>query len=396
MNIKIFEDQTGNELFPVRSFSTDTNIVKFFDNKIDLYVTKEDLEKDFLDISCYALIRKGQERPIGCYILGGNKYEDNVFTSFKNDAINALNNIGFKLHSDSAENDNAIFDGLEKFDLNVTSKENTDKILEALDSKEKLSYNAGDITDIAVFCRQMLKTIKTIKIAISTGKTNLGDINILRSKTGHERWSPTKETKDIFDKIIINKRRKSEDENNKRIEEDKKQKGGAGDNKIVEGKKLINDGLTIKRNAGIDTDEDVKRIYTDISGHPLPEKSGGIGGTGLFVISIAMLVFGIVIGMVIIPSILHKTVSSDVVVTPVSTVDAPVTTAPIVINTPVQTESLPTDNNTTEKLPTDNNTTENKTKALMEATKNDATTISSTNGTGTTGNPSTNVTANNT
>ncbi len=140
--------------------------------------------------------------------------------------------------------------------------------------------------------------------------------------------------------------------------------------------------MTIKRNAGIDTEEDVKRIYTYFSGHPLPEKSGGIGSTGLFFVSLAMIVFGIVIGIVIIPGILHKNESSDIVVTPMPTVNIPIQTVPIVIDTPVQNESSPTDNNTTD--------IENKTKALMDAAKNNATTTSSVNDTG---NPLTNATA---
>ena len=206
MRIRIFEDQTGFELFPDKSFSKNNNIVRFFDNNIDLYATKGDPEKDFLVISCYALIQKGQERAIGCYILGGDKYADNIFTNFKNDANNTLKKIGYSLHSDNIEN--AIFNGLEKFDLDAPTKENTDKIFEALESKEKLNYNAGDITEIAVFCRKILKTVEKINIAISTDKTSVGNINILRSKNDHERLIPTVETYDIFNKIVINKRQK--------------------------------------------------------------------------------------------------------------------------------------------------------------------------------------------
>ena len=59
VNIKIFEDQTGFQLFPEKSYNKDTTIVKFFDNKIDLYMTKGESGEDFLIISCYVLVHKG-------------------------------------------------------------------------------------------------------------------------------------------------------------------------------------------------------------------------------------------------------------------------------------------------------------------------------------------------
>lgn len=294
MKIKIFEDQTGFALFPEKSFDKNATIVKFFDNKIDLYVSKGDLEEDLSIINCYVLVYKGQERPIGCYIVGSDKYSDNIFTTFKNDAINALNKIGFKPHHDNVEN--AIFESLEKFDSNISSKINIDEISEALESNEKLSYNAGDITEIAVFCRQLLKTIEKIRITVSTGQTNLGNINVLRNKTYQERLAPTTETKEIFNRRRNSMRKKKEDENNKKRDEEKRNKGNSGDSNISEGTKLIKDGLSTKRGAGYDTEEDIKRVYTELSGKPLPEKSEGMGTGTIILMSIALLMLGMIIG----------------------------------------------------------------------------------------------------
>lgn len=298
VNIKIFEDQTGFQLFPEKSYNKDTTIVKFFDNKIDLYMTKGESGEDFLIISCYVLVHKGQERPIGCYILGSGIYSDNIFTIFKNSANEALKSIGFKPQYDQDEN--AIFDGLEKFDY-ISSKIEIDEILQAILSGEKLSFNAGNILDISAFCRQILKNTKKIKIAISTGKTNFGDINILRNKIYQERLSPTNESKEIFNRRRNSINQKLEYENKKMIEEDKIKKGSIGDSQIVEGIKLIKEGLTTKRMAGYEIDQDIKKIIGEINEKPLPEKSGGIGKN--IIVITGILILGIIIGMAILPHI---------------------------------------------------------------------------------------------
>ncbi len=382
MNIKIFEDQTGFALFPEKSFNKNSDIVRLFDNKIDLYVSKED---NNLEISCYVLVYKGHERPIGCYIIGSNKHVDNIFTSFKKEANEALNNIGFKPQSDNVEN--AIFDGLEKFDSNISSKIDIDEISKALESREKLSYNAGDVTEIAVFFRQLLKTIENIKITVSTGTTNFGDINVLRNKTYQERLSPTTETKDIFDRRRNSIRRKKEDEENKKRDEEKIKKRDLARDNVGEGIKLIKDGLSIKRSAGYDTEEDNKSIYSEISGKPFPEKSRGIGTGAATLMAIATLMFGLIVGGVVMNYYLTNIKEQQMPVpTPVQTpVDTPVSTPEI---TPVTTELNASENNS--------NMTDiaNKTNALMNATKNNTTSISINDGNNTTsGSPLTDITA---
>lgn len=363
MNIKIFEDQTGFALFPEKSFNKDADIVRLFDNKIDLYVRKED---NNLEISCYVLISKGQERAIGCYIIGNNKHIDGIFTDFKKNANEALKSIGFSPQSDNVEN--AIFDGLEKFDSTISSKINIDEISKALDANEKLSYNAGDVTEIAVFSRQLLKNIEKIKITISTGQTNLGDINVLRNKTYQERLSPTNDTKDIFDRRRNSIRRKKEDEENKKRDEEKRKKGDSGDNNINEGKKLIIDGLSTKRGAGYDTEEDIKRVYTEISGKPLPEKSGGIGTGAAALMAISFLMLGLIVGGIVMQYYLTNNKEQHVPVpTPVPTSE--IITISTTENIPVQNENV---DNTTSNSSMDNNTDiANKTNETMNKMTND-------------------------
>jgi len=360
MKIKIFEDQTGFALFPEKSFDKNATIVKFFDNKIDLYVSKGDLEEDLSIINCYVLVYKGQERPIGCYIVGSDKYSDNIFTTFKNDAISALNKIGFKPHHDNVEN--AVFESLEKFDSNISSKIDIDEISKALESNEKLSYNAGDITEIAVFCRQLLKTIEKIRITVSTGQTNLGDINVLRNKTYHERLAPTTETKEIFDRRRNSIRKKKEDEENKKRDEEKRNKGNSGDSNISEGTRLIKDGLSTKRSAGYDTEEDIKRVYTEISGKPLPEKSEGMGTGATALMSIAFLMLGLIVGGIVMQYYITEIKAPEAQTsTPAPTPVVTIVKTPVI--TPVTTEAVNNSNMTD---------VENQTNALMNATKNNA------------------------
>ena len=127
MDIKIFEDQTGLMMFPEKSLdkmsSKNMDIVKLFDNKIDLRISNIE---DFLEVTCYLLVRRGQERAIGCYIVGRDKYTDRIFGNFKKDANGALKNIGFEHHYDSTEN--VVFDHMEKFDMDGQSHKDIDLI----------------------------------------------------------------------------------------------------------------------------------------------------------------------------------------------------------------------------------------------------------------------------
>ena len=134
MDIRIFEDQTGFMMFPERSSNKDMNMVRLFDNKIDLYIKKME---NSLSIICYILAQRGHERPIGCYVIGDDNYTDDIFAIFKNGANNALENIGFKPDHDNIEN--AIFNNIEKFGIYGT-REDTGIVIEALRHNEFLNY----------------------------------------------------------------------------------------------------------------------------------------------------------------------------------------------------------------------------------------------------------------
>lgn len=270
MDIKIFEDQTGLMMFPEKSLdkmsSKNMDIVKLFDNKIDLRISNIE---DFLEVTCYLLVRRGQERAIGCYIVGRDKYTDRIFGNFKKDANSALKNIGFEHHYDSTEN--VVFDHMEKFDMDGQSHKDIDLIVEAKNSGEHANYKGGDVGEIAVFCRQILKRISSVDIVISTVESNLGNVNITRSKIHGELLSPTVQGKQILDRQI----RKAEQmrteeqrlvEENRKLEEEKvKQKEReVVDLNIEKGTALVKEGLDIKRKAGY-SDHEIDSYLTIVN-----------------------------------------------------------------------------------------------------------------------------------
>jgi hypothetical protein len=266
MDIKIFEDQTGRMMFPEKRLdktsSKNMNVVRLFDNKIDLYITSR---KDGLEIICYLLVQRYQERAIGCYIIGNGQYADNTFTNFKNGANNTLKNMGLEHHYDDMEN--MVFDHIEEFDIDGKSHADIELIAEARDSGERVGYKAGDIGEIAILCRQILKRIDDIEIVISTVESNLGHVNILRSNTYEERLFPTNQGKQVLDrqrkKVAqrhIEEKRKLEEKSRleeyekRKLAEDEKRKLSEKivDNSLEKGILLIEEGLDIKRKVGYD------------------------------------------------------------------------------------------------------------------------------------------------
>lgn len=305
-SVQIYEDQTGFMMFPEKSLKKDINIVKLFDNKVDLYLKKIEKE-DVLTIICYALVAKGQERAIGCYIIGECKYTDNMFANFKDVASNTLKKMGFELHPDKGENE--IFNNIEKFDSlgGYSSNEDIYTIMKVLESNEYLNYKSGNIGEIIAFCRQILNKINNVKMAISTEDTNLGDINISRNVTYEERLVPTSEGKKILEmqkakiaqKLADEEIRKAT-EKKKLEDENKRKEGEVGENKINEGMVLIKDGLLTIRKAGyndLEIECEIKRINSTIMGRPLPEKiqmnednDDKGGGSRIWVLTLATIV----------------------------------------------------------------------------------------------------------
>jgi hypothetical protein len=273
MDIKIFEDQTGLMMFPEKGLgktsSRNGDIVKLFDNKIDLRIINGE---DLLEITCYLLVHRGQERAIGCYITGKDKYTDRTFENFKKDANDALKSIGFEHNHDNEEN--VVFDHMEKFDIDGQYHKDIDLIVEARNSGEHVGYKGGNIGEIAVLCRQILKRIGNIDIVISTVESNLGHVNVIRSNVYNEQLSPTVQGKQVLDRQIKKAEQRRIEENRKleeqrRAEEQRKLKENEDrikeeeeknkqryreivDRNIDKGITLIEEGLDIKRRAGYD------------------------------------------------------------------------------------------------------------------------------------------------
>lgn len=329
MDIEIFEDQTGLKIFPERRSEKDREIVRFFDNKIELFVKRTGNK---LEIVCYILAHKGFSRDLGYYIIYKDDYADNSFTNFKNEARKILQKLEFLLSPDSTET--IIFNNIEKFDSYERYREDISAIINSLNAYASLEYRSGNIIQIAIFCRELLRDINNIKIAISSETSKLGNVNILINKKYDEPLTPTDNTIAILNdnrrKIVDNKRR---------------EEAGQGKNKLVEGFVLIRDGVNIIKNAGYDPTETVISETNKIIGKTLidktkyeidteEEKDKGRTGTGIYVIiGIMLFMLGMIAGAYILEPYLYKNYPEHSSIAPVPT---PVATPPIgVSETPV-------------------------------------------------------------
>lgn len=283
MKIEIYEDQTGLMMFPEKRTDRNTTIVKFFDNKIDLCITKKGNE---IEIICYLLIYRGSGRAIGCYIIGRDEYSKNLFSDFKKDADTSLQSIGFNWHTNNEEN--VMFNEIKKIDENNELYMNMKLIVLSHELGNKINFNGGSIDKIANLCDQLLKNIDNIRISISTVNSNIGNINIIRNKILNDQLNLTDQGKEVIERQRerVKKQKldekKKEEENRKKIEELQKQlkeeknkkkkieetiyESNTLDKQIEKGIKLIDDGLEIKRKLGytnshIDSDT---RLINDI------------------------------------------------------------------------------------------------------------------------------------
>lgn len=255
MNVKIYEEQTGLMIFPViqgKEPDKDESVINLFNNGIDLYVEKKAKE---LRISCHVFAQKSPEENKGYYIKSLSKYEDDSFAEFKKESNKVLRTMGLQHTVDDVNN--VTFDNIEKLDLDIYFHEDTEIIENILASGEYLEYKAGNIDEITIFCKDILKKINSSKIAISSKENTLGDINILKTQRQEESLRPNERTRQLLDKHkkdLIEKKRK-EDEN--RAKE-----------KINNGVDLIKDGLTILRSTGYEPKEistEIDKVYDEIS-----------------------------------------------------------------------------------------------------------------------------------
>lgn len=255
MNVKIYEEQTGLIIFPIvpgKEPDKDESIINFFNNGVDLYVEKKAKE---LRISCHVVVKSDQDKNKGYYIKSISKFEDDSFTEFKKESNKTLRALGFQ--HDIDDMNNMMLDNIEKLDIDIYCHEDTEIIAHVLESGEYLEYKAGNIDEITIFCKDILRKIVNSKIAISSRENTLGDINIFRTRKHEEPLLSNARTRQVLDKLrtdLIEKKRQ-EDENLARY-------------KINDGTNLIKEGLTILRSTGYepkDISKEIDSIYSEIS-----------------------------------------------------------------------------------------------------------------------------------
>lgn len=337
MNIRIYEDQTGLMVFPDNRSLKDDNIVKLFHNKVDLSIKKTG---NNLEIYCYMLAHKGLARDLGYYIIYTNIYSDTIFTNLKKDTDKILRDLKFQISSNTSEN--TVFNNIEKFDpipgskLEYAHGHNTDAIKNAVGEGRRLEYIAGNINEISIFCRDVLKNINNVEIYITSGENKLGNINI--SRKSHERlFYPSEETKSILN-YYENKLKSNKDKDEEKLGKEKIAEGFSGP---------IKDGINIFKNIGHDpTDSiidemnkviDVNKIYNNLENKRNLKREDKTEKEGLGIISkificFAILIVGIVIGMIGKPYLeadLFKYIEGSTTPT--------ITTSPTTIPTPTAT-----------------------------------------------------------
>lgn len=255
MNVKIYEERTGQMIFPVipgKEPEKDEDTIDLFNNHIDLYIEKK---AKTIRITCHVLIQQSPEESKGYYITTLSKYEDDIFTEFKKESNKALRILNIQRNPDDANN--IMFNNIEKLDLDLYLHEDTEIVALVLQSGEYLEYQAGNIDEISIFCKDVIRKIENSKIAISSDVSKLGDINILRTKKHEEPLRPNERTRAILDKYrkeLVEKKRK---------EEESIAKG-----KINEGTILIKEGLTILRSTGYepkDISEQIDKAFEEVS-----------------------------------------------------------------------------------------------------------------------------------
>ncbi|CAD6494935.1 MAG: hypothetical protein LAKADJCE_01006 [Candidatus Argoarchaeum ethanivorans] len=197
--LRVYDDQTGQQLYPETLKQRDEEIVnKFFNSRTDLYISKK---LDNLEIVCYVRVGKGPgTRDEGCYIRYSSIYRNDLFYTFKREAERVLYDLKFEPRR--GKQDNKIFDSIEEFDPHPHSYDtdvDIDTVIKAVQDFKKLDFDAGDINEIAGFTTNLLKKIANVSITISE-RARFADINIIRSGEYIGYIRPAKTAKKILDK----------------------------------------------------------------------------------------------------------------------------------------------------------------------------------------------------
>jgi hypothetical protein len=248
MEVFLYEDQTGLMIFPEKKYIKDNQIVKLFNNSVDLYIEKIG---NNLKIYSHLNAYKTSSRPLGYYIIYKDSYNDNIFTNLKIESQKILQNLLLQLRP--GHSDNIIFENIEKFDNKFQRNWDIDLILNAINYGKNLDFTAGNISEISAFCTEILRRSNNIIISLSSKKVSLGNINILINKKNAESLKRDEKTE-----YALNETRE-------RIREKTKiEKGEPGRVKIKEGFSNIRQGVDTLRNAGYNLEE-VQQSFDQIS-----------------------------------------------------------------------------------------------------------------------------------
>ncbi|RZN14084.1 MAG: hypothetical protein EF812_06335 [Methanosarcinales archaeon] len=218
--LRVYDDQTGQQLCPNTLKQRDEEIVnKFFNSRTDLYLSKK---SDDLEIVCYVRVGKGHgTRDEGCYLRYNTIYRNDSFYMFKREAERVLYDLKFEPYR--GQQDNKIFDSIEEFDPHPHSYDidvDIDMVIKALQDFKKLDFDAGDMNEIAGFASSILKKIANVSITISE-RARFADINIIRSKEYIGYIRPAKTAKKILDKyereLLVGEKTTNRDEPKNKI-----------------------------------------------------------------------------------------------------------------------------------------------------------------------------------
>ena len=227
---------------------------------------------------------------------------------------------------------------------------NIDAVKNAVNDGKRLEYTAGNINEISIFCRDVLKRVNNVEIYITSGENKLGNINISRKK--HERFFfPSESTKQILTEY--EKKSKSyKDKDDEKLGKEKIAEGFSGP---------IRDGINIFKNIGHDPTEsvieemnkiiDINKIYNTLT-NKINLKSGKTKKEGLGIISkifigLTIFIVGMAVGMIIQPNFegkFFKEIENPTTVTTNPTaIPTPTSITPIPTETSIPTETpIPT------------------------------------------------------
>lgn len=216
LDIFIYEDQDGKQLYPEGSSYKEEYIKKKFFNNIRLDLNKNG---NILEITCFVAAR-GVSRDERYYIKYIDTYSENYFKEFKICADHVLSKL--KIEPRCEDIRNKIFNNIEKFDQTQNINLGKRDILYFKKNGVGLEYSGGNIDNLSTFCNNILQyQFDNVNIVISFNKEyKLGNFNIYNVNYDGE-IKPTMDTElklNKFKQKIIRQQKESiKDEGEKKI-----------------------------------------------------------------------------------------------------------------------------------------------------------------------------------